>query len=957
MHPIAIPEEEAQERPIQTLLPAAVYTALETAEHGLSQAEAAARLEQYGPNALREIAGKPRWLKLLANFTHLMALLLWVGGLMAFFADLPQLGVAIWLVNCINGGFSFWQEFKAEKATDALRRLLSPYAHVIRDGAEQRIPAEEVVPGDVLLLTEGDRITADCRLVQAAALRVDQSTLTGEAHLVRKMSEAVLQTGLGQAELPNMVFAGTNVGAGTGRAVAFATGMATEFGKIAHFTQSVGDAPSPLQVELGQVTRVVSIIAVSVGSIFFVLAITLTNITWLESFIFALGMIVAFVPEGLLPTVTLALAMGMQRMARRHALIKRLSAVETLGCTTVICTDKTGTLTQNEMTVRNIWLPKGQFTVTGVGYAPEGQITAASQDVSVSEDDDIQRLLTAAALCNNSRLIPPNGETPRWTVLGDPTEAALLVVAEKSGVHLADVTRQLPRLRELPFESRRKRMSTVHRAEGTALRIVGDGSGIAGDGVQGNPRATTDRYAFLKGAPKEVLELCSWVWCNGQAQPLDGDMQARIMAANDAYARNGLRVLAVAWRVLPANVAIAEAEQVEADLTFLGLMAMMDPPRPEVSQAVEQCFRAGIRIVMITGDYGLTAESIARRIGIVRGDHARIITGTELETMDDMALQHALNDEVIFARVAPEHKLRVVSALQAQGQIVAVTGDGVNDAPALKKADIGVAMGITGTDVAKEAADMILTDDNFASIVSAVEEGRAVYNNIKKFTTYIFTSNTPEAVPFIFFALSQGRVPLALNVMHILAIDLGTDMVPALALGAEPPAPGVMEQPPRSLREHLITRPMLVRAYLWLGMVQSLAVMAAFYFIYWMNGYWGQWLDLPASGTLYEAATAMALAAVVTTQIGNLFAQRAAHTSIWRIPLFNNRLIWIGIASELLLIVLIVYVPFFQEIIGTAAFPLGYWLFLFAWMPALLIADELRKFVARLVGWRGRDRR
>ncbi|MBI3302418.1 MAG: cation-transporting P-type ATPase, partial [Deltaproteobacteria bacterium] len=400
-------------------------------------------------------------------------------------------------------------------------------------------------------------------------------------------------------------------------------------------------------------------------------------------------------------------------------------------------------------------------------------------------------------------------------------------------------------------------------------------------------------------------------------------------------------------RSLPESLTPHTPEPLERDLTCPGLMAMMDPPRPEVTAAVETCHRAGIRIIMITGDYGLTAESIARRIGIIRSSQPRLVTGADLTTIDDEALKAALQGEVIFARVAPEQKLRVVTALREMGHIVAVTGDGVNDAPALKKADIGVAMGVAGTDVAKEAADMILTDDNFASIVNAVEEGRAVYANIKKFITYIFTSNTPEAVPFILFAFSGGRIPLALNVMQILSIDLGTDIVPALALGAEPPEPGVMEKPPRSLTEHVITRSLLLRAYPWLGTIQSVAAMAAFYFTYWTNGYGGQWLNLPASGPLYRAATAMTLASVVATQIGNLFAQRTEHTSVFRVGLFSNRLVWVGIATELTLIAAIIYVPLLQGVFGTAAFPLRNWLFLFAWTPSLLLADEVRKALMR----------
>jgi magnesium-transporting ATPase (P-type) len=917
---------------------AGVYPALQTHPQGLTQDEAETRLQRVGPNVLQEARGRPLIFKFLSNFTHLMAILLWIGGFVGFIAQQPQLGIAIWLVNIINGLFSFWQEFKAERATEALRRLLPTYARVLRDNEERRILAEELVPGDVMLLAEGDHISADARLVREAELRVDQSTLSGESHPARKTAEAVLRDDLAHVELPNMVFAGTSVAAGTGTAVVVATGMATEFGKIAHLTQSVGEEQSPLQKEMGRVTRQVSAMAVGIGITFFFLAVALAGVGLAESFIFAMGMIVAFVPEGMLPTVTLALALGTQRMARRHALVKRLSAVETLGSTTVICTDKTGTLTQNEMTVREVWAGGRRFSVSGTGYAPQGSFSQAGRPVSAS-NDDLRRLLIAAKLCNNARLLPPNGETARWTALGDPTEAALLVSACKGGLDLAHVAAQAPRIRELPFDSRRKRMSTIHDLSRAEPQI--------------RDRQQAARIAFVKGAPREVLDLCTRIRIDGQVCPLDDELRTQILAANDDYARAGLRVLAVAERPLDApgdkrdGATQWDAETIERELTFLGLQAMLDPPRPEVAAAVEQCRRAGIRIIMITGDYGLTAESIARRIGIVQGEHPRIISGVELDALDDTALHAALQDEVIFARVAPEHKLRVVSALRDLGQTVAVTGDGVNDAPALKKADIGVAMGITGTDVAKEAADMILTDDNFASIVAAVEEGRTVYANIKKFITYIFTSNTPEAVPFILFVLSGGRIPLAINVMQVLAIDLGTDIMPALALGAEPPEPGVMERPPRARHEHVINRPLLIRAFLWLGLAQSLAAMAAFYFQYWSNGYWGQWIDLPSEGTLYLSASAMALAAVVATQIGNLFTQRSERTSIFRINLFSNRLLWVGIAVELALIALLVYMPFFQGIFGTAAFPAANWLFLVALIPILPLLDEIRKGIAK----------
>jgi len=851
---------------------------------------------------------------------------------------MSQLAIAIWSVNIINGAFSFWQEYKAERATEAMRRMLPTNARLIRDGEVRQTQAQELVPGDVILLSEGDRISADARLVEEAELRIDQSTLTGESLHVRKTSDAITGTSLARIEIPNIVFAGTNVVSGTGKAVVFATGMETAFGKIAGFTQGLGDELSPLQREMHRVTKLVTLIAVCAGLVFFALAVTLAGVGLAESFIFGMGMIVAFVPEGLLPTVTLSLAMGVQRMARRNALIKRLSAVETLGCTSVICTDKTGTLTQNEMTVREIWLAGKRLTVTGTGYSPEGRILHDGRALDAQGERDLRTLLVSAGLCNNARLHPPDSERPRWTIIGDPTEGALRILAQKANLDLESEERKTPRLRELPFESRRKRMSTLHRTGASSL------------------------VAYVKGAPREVLSLCTGMLMNGTEEPLNAPLRERIMEANDAFARSGLRVLAVAQRSVlaesppRAGTGLSEltSDAVERDLTFLGLAAMMDPPRPEVSDAVEKCRRAGIRIIMITGDYGLTAESMARRIGIIRGEHPQPVSGADLDAMTDETLQQTLQGEAVFARATPEHKLRIVSALQRMGHVVAVTGDGVNDAPALKKAHIGVAMGMSGTDVAKEAADMILTDDNFASIVNAIEEGRAVYANIKKFTSYIFTHNATEAVPFILFALSRARIPLALGVMHVLAIDLGTDLVPGLALGAERAEPGLMDKPPRNLKEHVITLPLLFRAFVFLGSLQSLAVMAAFYFQYWTHGYWGQWLGLPSIGPLYESATAMALACVVTTQIGNLFAHRTERTSVFRIGVFGNRLLWIGIFSELLIIALIVYAPPLQRIVGTQAFSPENWLFLFAWAPLLLIADECRKFLLRW--WERRTR-
>jgi len=932
--------EVLPDQPIQALPVSEVYRVLAAQPQGLAQAQVEDRLRRFGRNVIRKEKGTPLILKFLANFTHLMAILLWAGGLVGFLARLPQLGFAIWTVNLINGGFSFWQEFKAEKATEALRRLLPIQARVLRDGQERQIEAEELVPGDLMILGEGDQISADGRLIQEAELRVDQSTLTGESHAVRKTQEAVLRTDLGRTEIPNLVFAGTTVAAGTGRALVLATGMDTEFGKIAHFTQTVGEDQSPLQKELGRVTKMVTVLATSIGGFFFVLAIFLAGVEVTESFIFAMGMVVAFVPEGMLPTVTLSLAMGVQRMAQRHALVKKLSAVETLGCTTVICTDKTGTLTENEMTVSNLWLASQQLTVTGVGYAPDGQIMDASRQAPTPVGGDLRDLLVAAGLCNNARLLPPKGDLAsvgardarRWTVLGDPTEAALRVVALKGGLDLETEALRAPRLRELPFESRRKRMSTVHRPAGTP------------------PADAPALVAYVKGAPKEMVDLCTSVRLGGQDHPLDDALRAQIISANDEYARHGLRVLAMAMRRLPEGRASHKPEVIERDLTFLGLAAMMDPPRPEVAEAVEKCHRAGIRIIMITGDYGLTAESVARRSGILRGLQPRIISGADLDTMDEKALQTALEKEVIFARVAPEHKLKVVSALREMGHIVAVTGDGVNDAPALKKADIGVAMGIAGTDVAKEAADMVLTDDNFASIVNAVEEGRAVYNNIRKFAVYVFNSNMAEAVPFVVMLFSRGMIPLPLTVMQVLAIDLGTDMVPAIGLGAEPPEVGIMDRPPRSQREPLLTRGLLARALFWYGMIESVAGMSAYFFLNWLHGWPGASLA-PEGTTLYRMATTMTLAGVVASQVGAVFGCRTDRASIFSIGFRTNRLVLVGIAVELVVLGLLTYVPFLHGVFNTAPLGLREWIYVFAWAPIILLADELRKGLLR---WRER---
>jgi P-type Ca2+ transporter type 2C len=909
---------------LDSCVPSEVYRRLRTDPGGLSEPEAAARLAAVGPNHL--VTDPPTRLvrRLLGNLTHVMALLLWVAGLLAIAAELPQLAVAVWTVNLLNGGFSTWQEHRAERAVQALRRLLPQEARVLREAVERRVEATILVPGDVLLLGEGDRVSADARVVESHELRLDQSSLTGESRPVRRTATPLAPDGSRPpAERLNAVFAGTMVTSGRGKAVVTATGMRTEFGTIAGLTRGTEQELSPLQRELRSVTRTVGAIAVAMGLLFFALAQLLTPMPLAAGLIFALGMIVAFVPEGLLPSVTLSLAMATQRMARRRALVKRLSSVETLGSTTVICTDKTGTLTANEMTVRVLVVGDERLDVTGTGYAPTGEVRG--MDRSVALRADTRALLRTAALANDARLVPlsPDADGDGWRVIGDPTEAALLVAAAKGGLQLGEEVAAAPRVSELPFDAERKRMSTVHAADG-------------------------GRLLCCKGAPRELLARCSRWRIEGREERLDDTARARVLAQVDRLSREALRVLAVAHRALPADHERANADELETELTLLGLVGMLDPPRPAVEAAIRTCRRAGIRTLMITGDYGVTAESIARRIGLLEPDEwVRIVNGDELDRFDEATLRATVSGPVIFARATPAQKLRVVEALQALGEVVAVTGDGVNDAPALRRADIGIAMGVAGTDVAREAADMVLLDDDFATIVAAVEEGRAVYANVRKFTGYIFTSNTPEAVPFVIFGLSGGAVPIALGVMHILTVDLGTDIVPALALGAERPEPGVMDRPPRARDEHLITAGLLRRSYLWLGPAQAAVVMGIFLLAYRAMGVEGGASELPASGPVYAAATAAALAAVVTTQIGNLFAHRTDTRSVREVGWTSNRLAWFGVATELVLILAVVYLPPLQTIIGTAAFPWWLWGPLLAAAPLLLVMDEGRKALGR----------
>ncbi|HTP00659.1 MAG TPA: cation-transporting P-type ATPase [Anaerolineales bacterium] len=919
--------------PIYSLRVSEVFQSLETSLQGLTSAEAESRRSLYGPNIIVEQHPLPAWRKYVEQARHPFVVMLVVAGVITLFLHEYALSFVIWVLTLLNASFSFWRENRAEQAVEKLRRLLPSNAHVVRDGKDVHLPAAEIVPGDVLVLAEGDNIPADARVVEEYGLRVNNASLTGESVAARKTADASPVAGLSELERPNLIFAGTSVASGTGKAVVYGTGMLTQFGRIAQLTESVQEQPSPFQRELQRLSRVFAWLAIGIGAvIWFIGTYDPTVSSHIpQPLLLALGILVALTPEGLPATLTLSLAIAVQRLTTRGVLAKRLNIVETLGNVSVICTDKSGTLTQNQMTVREIWLGGQRLQVSGVGYQPKGEFLPLQ--ASAKCEGDLRLLLEAAMSCNNARINPPSAEHPAWTSLGDQTEAAMKVAAMKGGLDETSLSRRAPRIHELPFDARRKRMTTIHRTS------VGE-------------------VALVKGAPREVLQLCTNIIMHGKTVPMTEAFRSQILAANDDAARRALRVLALASRNLPPRTGAYTSELVEQNLTFLGLMAMMDPPRPEVERAIQICRQAGIRIVMITGDYGLTAESIARRIGMISSAHPLILTGAELDEMTDVALDQALGQEVIFARMAPDHKLRLVAAFQGRGDVVAVTGDGVNDAPALRKADVGIAMGLVGTDVAKEAADIILTNDNFDAIVSAIEEGRAIYDNIRKFITYIFSSNVPEVLPFL--ATASLGIPLALTVRQILAIDMGTDIVPALALGMERPEPGVMRQPPRPRSRKLLDASVLLHSFLWLGMIEAALCYAGFAAIYVFTGHaarlglplvtslrWPLLLSFIPSGSVEHVAQTVFHAGVVTSQIGNVFACRTFTAHNRQQGWTSNPVLLLGVLIELAVIGILVYVPPLALAFDHAVLPWFVWPILLLFAPVLYTLEWMRKALVR----------
>ncbi len=870
-----------------------VLRSLVTSVNGLTEEEARKRLIEFGPNEIKEVKKSSLFMKFIKQFTHLLAILLWIGTGLAFLSEylrpgegMLTLGLAILGVIVINAVFTFIQEYRAEKSIEKLKLLLPFYVKVIREGKEKEIHARDVVPGDLILLSEGNKIPADSRLIETTYLMVNNASLTGESEPVpldHKPTEREL------IESRNIAFAGTTVMSGSGKAIVFATGMKTEFGRIAHLTSAVEAGLSPFQKEIIKVTRVIAFLATTMGVIFLLIGQIIGRTFW-DNFIFTIGLIVANVPEGLLPTVTLSLAMASQRMAKKMALIKTLTSVETLGSVTVICTDKTGTLTQNKMEVQKLWFNRKII------------------DSEMLKDSNADILLNIAYLCNNAKFIDGHFK-------GDPTEIALMKVVRDT---VGDLESE--RISEIPFDSERKRMTTLNVINGKT-------------------------FALTKGALEGILPLSSHLFINGKIVQLNENYRKEVLDAYHLLMDRGLRVLSFAYREInKQEIEMPIPESIENNMVFVGLIGLEDPPRPEVPEAIRKCHEAGIKVIMITGDGSRTAHAIAREIGLVKGNPV-FIEGHEFMTMSDSELREKLSEkEILFARMTPKYKMRIVSILQEEGERVAVTGDGVNDAPALKKADIGIAMGIAGTDVAKEAADMILLDDNFATIVKAIEEGRTIFENTRKFITYIFAHGTPEAIPYILFALF--KIPLPLTVMQILAIDLGTETLPALGLGIESPETTIMKQPPRPKDKGLIDKAAIFKGYIFLGLISTIAVLFIYFFVLYRGGWqWGT--VLPMESTLAHQASTATFLGIVIMQIGTVFACKTKSESVFKVGIFNNKLILLGILIEIILSVFIIYHPWGNKIFSTSPIPLSVWFMLIPFAILLFFAEELRKRRAR----------
>ncbi|MCI0397944.1 MAG: cation-translocating P-type ATPase [Chloroflexi bacterium] len=884
-----------------------VLSHLRTGPTGLTSTEAARRLLEYGPNELQETQRASPWRLLLEQFKNILVLILLIAvGLSAFLGHGVE-AIAIAVIVLFAVGLGFVQEYRAERAIEALRQMAAPTATVLRDGEEVEIPARDLVPGDVILLHAGDKVPADGRLLEAINLKIEEAALTGESVSVEKHTAPLANGELAVGDRKNMAYTGTAVTYGRGRAVVVATGMQTEFGQIAQLLQTVETGKTPLQKNLDKVGHALARFALVV--VLLIVAFGLfRGQPLLEMLIFGIALAVAVVPEALPAVVTISLAIGVQRMVKRNVLIRRLPAVETLGSVSVICSDKTGTLTKDEMTVRKIFVAGQMLNVSGAGYEPHGVFSVNGS--AIEPPPLLTTLLRAAVLASDAYVVRlehdggPDGQPARagWHVKGDPTEGALVVAAAKVGLHKADLDAQFPRVNEIPFTSETKRMTTLHTTP---------------EGV----------VAYAKGAPEVILDACTRQATPSGEIPLDPAGRETILTIARQMAGEALRVLAVAYR---PDATLANAER---EMSFLGLIGMIDPPRPEVKPAIQTCEQAGIKPVMITGDHPLTAQAIASELGLLKT--GRVVTGAELEAMTDAEFEREVENIEVYARVSPAHKLRIVTTLQKKGQLVAMTGDGVNDAPALKKADIGIAMGITGTDVTKEAAAMMLTDDNFASIVSAVEEGRGIFDNIKKYLMYLLSANIGEI--FLIAGATLLGLPLPLTAVQILYINLATDGLPALALAVDPPEADLMRRPPRNPRIGIFTRPVVT--LMAVGGVWSATVNLSLF--NWMLN----------SGRDITQAMAMIFVTLVLIEFFKAYNFRSDRRSVLNRP-FANKWLNVAIIWELLLLAVIIYVPFLQTPFNTFSLSLMDWVIAVSLAFTVSPVLELAKWIVRR-GWFG----
>jgi Ca2+-transporting ATPase len=895
-----------------------VFDALNASSNGLTTDEAKLRLKKYGFNALVEKRQAPLLYKFIIHFKDLFGILLLFASILSAISGSPELALIILGVVLINIFFSLFQEARAEKAMATLKSWMPEYAKVIRDGELTKILVKEIVPGDIISLEEGDRVPADARLIEAFDLWTNNVPLTGESEPQPRVAETVETVEKAYLHSPNLVLMSTSVAKGRGTAVVYATGMGTQFGQIASLTQTIREEDSPLQKEIALTAKYDFIIAVVVGAAFFLASMLWLHVPLSTSILFMIGVMVACVPEGLQVTVSSALAINVLKMVKQNVLVKRLSAVQTLGSVTVICTDKTGTITKGEMTVKKLWVKDRVIEVSGIGYSPAGDFTLNGNALKAQEAVAVEKLLEVAALCNGAKIEPPSDKNVAWSVIGDPTDGALTVAALKYGINVQNRLAEKPIIHIMPFDFTRKRMTTVHRLNGNVL-------------------------IYTKGAPRSILSVCNKILVNDRVEEFTRKNLRSAEAKIREFASEGLRVIAVAYKKLPKSEYSKDAE-VEKDMVFVGLAAMRDPPRLEVKEAVAEAKQAGIKTVIITGDYGPTAQVVAREVGIVDAECCNIVRGVDLDALDDEAIVDAVKrGNVIFARVSPEQKLRIVKVVKKSGEVVAVTGDGANDAPSLKEADIGVAMGVSGTDVARETADIVLLDDSFESIVKAVESGRAIYENIRKFIVYVFSHNWAELIPYMLYALLG--IPLPLLVVQVLAIDLAIDVIPSLALSQEPPEAGIMQEPPRSLKERLFTAKVFLRSF-YVGVIIAIGAMFGCLSA-WMVGGWHLGMALPSDSPVYIKGVTMTFAGIVVAQLGNVIACKTSKVSVFKTKLSTSKWILLGIMAQLSILSFLIYVPLMQSFFGTTALGLEDWTFLASLALIVVFAEEIRKFFSR----------